>query len=121
MHMSGEQEPPIGLLMREMTDKIFRRGRGGCCLELKGLFALWLRELGYNVLLVPCWVYAGAEGGNAPGRSKFRTVTSVVRVRTALAEDVQRLYLVDVCGWEGADHRGGNEERRRLESARAMG
>jgi N-hydroxyarylamine O-acetyltransferase len=40
-----------------LVDKIVRRGRGGFCYELNGAFAALLRELGFEVSLLPARVY----------------------------------------------------------------
>lgn len=42
----------IVLKLERIYDKIIKRGRGGFCYELNGLFSWLLRELGYNVSLV---------------------------------------------------------------------
>ena len=42
----------IVLKPERMYDKIVKRGRGGFCYELNGLFSRLLKELGYNVSLV---------------------------------------------------------------------
>eukprot|EP00977_Amphora_coffeiformis_P028862 scaffold37586_cov298-Amphora_coffeaeformis.AAC.2 len=59
-----------------LIQKLLLQRRGGCCLELNGLLALLLERLGYDsVRLVPCFVAAGRERGNA-GVTKFRTTAS---------------------------------------------
>jgi N-hydroxyarylamine O-acetyltransferase len=52
---------PIRLEPDALFDKIVRRRRGGFCYEVNGLFALLLRQLGYDVTIVTAqWP---AEGG----------------------------------------------------------
>lgn len=94
LHMIGEQDPPIVLDRRDLQKKILERRRGGCCLELNGLFSFLLIDLGYPVVrLVPCFVAAGPERGHT-GKTKFRTVPShfVILVWT---QDGDR-FMVDV-------------------------
>lgn len=43
---------PISLRLDDLHDKIVRRGRGGFCYELNGIFAGLLRELGFGVTLL---------------------------------------------------------------------
>src|SRR5512132_3659500 len=43
---------PIRLEPDALFDKIVRRRRGGFCYEVNGLFALLLRELGYDVTML---------------------------------------------------------------------
>src|SRR4029079_10924309 len=50
---------PIVLDQAALFDKIVRRRRGGFCYELNGLFALLLRELGFEVTLLAAGVARG--------------------------------------------------------------
>src|SRR5215207_11196611 len=56
---------PIVLDQDALFDKIVTRRRGGFCYELNGLFALLLRELGFEVTLLAAGV-ARADGGFGP-------------------------------------------------------
>src|SRR6266540_1131840 len=56
---------PILLDQEALFDKIVTRRRGGFCYELNGLFALLLRELGFDVTLLSAGV-AHADGGFGP-------------------------------------------------------
>src|SRR5215211_1320238 len=56
---------PILLDQDALFDKIVRRRRGGFCYELNGLFALLLRELGFDVTLLAAGV-ARADGTFGP-------------------------------------------------------
>lgn len=81
-----ESMPPIVLEKALLVDKLLRHHRGGCCLELNGLFSFLLQDLGYSpVLLVPCWVYAGRERGHGSKRAKFRTRPSHFVVMVGLS------------------------------------
>ncbi len=52
---------PILLVEEALVDKIVRRGRGGFCYELNGLFAVLLTSLGFDVKLLAASVFG--EGG----------------------------------------------------------
>jgi N-hydroxyarylamine O-acetyltransferase len=67
---------PILLDQDALFDKIITRRRGGFCYELNGLFALLLRELGFEVTLLAAGV-ARADGGFGP---EFDHLTLLVRV-----------------------------------------
>jgi arylamine N-acetyltransferase len=70
-------EPPVVLSPDRLIDKILVRRRGGCCLELNGLFRMLLDALGYpTTTFVPCWVFAGQERGHGSKKAKFRTKQS---------------------------------------------
>src|SRR5215211_6629735 len=56
---------PIVLDQTALFDKIVRRRRGGFCYELNGLFAVLLRELGFEVTLLSAGV-ARANGDFGP-------------------------------------------------------
>lgn len=75
---NGHDEKLIGIPLERylLVDKLLRRNRGGCCLELNGLLSQLLRALGYTVFLAPCWVAAGRERGHASRQVKFRTTQS---------------------------------------------
>lgn len=55
----------IELREESLFEKIVRRGRGGLCHELNGLFAILLRRLGFNVSLLSAGV-AKPDGGFGP-------------------------------------------------------
>src|SRR5215213_6707253 len=69
-----------------LFDKIVTRRRGGFCYELNGLFALLLRELGFEVTLLSAGV-ARAGGGFGP---EFDHLTLLVKVPSA---EAMALYL----------------------------
>jgi arylamine N-acetyltransferase len=72
-----DTEPPVVLSQDILIDKILIRRRGGCCLELNGLFRMLLDALGYpTTTFVPCWVFAGPERGHGSKKAKFRTKQS---------------------------------------------
>src|SRR4051812_2868960 len=56
---------PILLDEQALFDKIVAHRRGGFCYELNGLFALLLRDLGFEVTLLAAGV-ARADGGFGP-------------------------------------------------------
>lgn len=60
-NLSIHANEPIILTDEALFDKVVRRGRGGFCYELNGLFAALLRALGFNVTMLSCRV-ATAEG-----------------------------------------------------------
>lgn len=85
-----KQNDPIRLDYPSMIQKLLIDNRGGCCLELNGLFASFLKALGYTVHLVPCYVHAGKERGHHGNRPKFRiTPTHFILL-------VNLTWLVDV-------------------------
>ena len=53
----------IELRPASFYDKIVRRGRGGFCYELNGLFAWLLEQLGFKVILLSARVYQGDRPG----------------------------------------------------------
>ena len=64
MHTSSSpsKHPTIAMTTEELIEKLLVQRRGGCCLELNGLFAELLENIGFEaVRLVPCWVCAGPE------------------------------------------------------------
>ena len=81
---------PIVLDQEALFDKIVRRRRGGFCYELNGLFALLLRELGFEVTRLSAGV-ARADGGFGP---EFDHLTLLVRA-TALNPQ-SAVWLADV-------------------------
>ena len=66
---------PIKLDQDSLFSKIVTRRRGGFCYELNGLFALLLRELGFEVTLLAAGV-ARADGGCGP---EFDHLTLLVK------------------------------------------
>ena len=59
-----DDDDVIVLEETELIQKVLIERRGGCCLELNGLFAMLLERLRYaSVRLVPCYVAAGKERG----------------------------------------------------------
>ena len=54
---------PITLSLPSLYDKIVRRGRGGFCYELNGLFGWLLEQLGFRVAMLSARVCQGAEPG----------------------------------------------------------
>ena len=94
LHMVGEQEPEFVLTQDEIMHKLFIKKRGGCCLELNGLFSFLLQDLGFSpVTLVPCYVHAGKERGKRNKRATFRAIASHFVI---LVEVASNQYLVDV-------------------------
>jgi N-hydroxyarylamine O-acetyltransferase len=81
---------PIVLDQDALFDKIVRRRRGGFCYELNGLFALLLRDLGFEVTRLSAGV-ARADGGFGP---EFDHLTLLVRA-TALNPQSE-VWLADV-------------------------
>ncbi len=95
-----------------LFDKIVRRRRGGFCYELNGLFALLLRELGFEVTLLSAGV-AHADGGFGP---EFDHLTLLVTTddrpptidhqfptddeqRTTKADMQSTIYNLQSAGW----------------------
>jgi N-hydroxyarylamine O-acetyltransferase len=70
---------PIMLSQDALFDKIVTRRRGGFCYELNGLFALLLRELGFEVTLLAAGV-ARPDGGFGP---EFDHLTLLVKAPSA--------------------------------------
>ena len=97
LHMTGERETPIPLDRPSLVHKILTKHRGGCCLELNGLFSLLLQDLGFPVVqLVPCFVAAGPERGHKSSK-KFRTIASHFILMVGLQrQDTPEYYMVDV-------------------------
>src|SRR5690349_12134838 len=81
---------PIVLDQNALFDKIVARRRGGFCYELNGLFALLLRELGFDVALLAAGV-ARADAGFGP---EFDHLTLLVR--TPADETQSAAWLADV-------------------------
>lgn len=80
----------IKLKLSDLVKKVLIDSRGGCCLELNGIFAYFLTAIGFHVSLVPCYVYAGAERGHNSKRAKFRTTA------THFVLFVNQTFIVDV-------------------------
>lgn len=76
---------PISLNLADLHDKIVRRGRGGFCYELNGLFAELLAELGYPVRLVSAFTLA-ADGSRGAEFDHMRL----------LVEQQEQTWLADV-------------------------
>ena len=94
LHIAGEIEPAIVLSQADIMHKVFHKRRGGCCLELNGLFSFLLQDLKFSaVSLVPCYVYAGKERGHRNKRAKFRAVASHFMILVGVGADQ---YFVDV-------------------------
>jgi N-hydroxyarylamine O-acetyltransferase len=86
---------PILLDQKALFDKIVTRRRGGFCYELNGLFALLLRDLGFDVTLLAAGV-ARAAGGFGP---EFDHLTLLVKAPSAEppARNLQSdMWLADV-------------------------
>jgi len=81
---------PIVLDQEALFDKIVRRRRGGFCYELNGLFALLLRELGFEVTRLSAGV-ARADGGFGP---EFDHLTLLVSA--AALNPQSAVWLADV-------------------------
>lgn len=87
-----EEYKPIKLSKQDLIDKLLINHHGGCCLELNGLFNMFLQEIGYtSVVMVPCFVYAGKERGHRNKRAKFRTSAS----HFVLLVTIEPQYLED--------------------------
>jgi N-hydroxyarylamine O-acetyltransferase len=80
MHL-GE---PIVLTEDALVDKVVRRGRGGFCYELNGVFAALLGALGFDVTLLAASV-VGDDGTLSPAFDHL-----------ALLVELDERYLVDV-------------------------
>jgi arylamine N-acetyltransferase len=88
---TGDTEPPVVLCPDRLIGKILLRRRGGCCLELNGLFRMLLDALGYpTTSFVPCWVYAGRERGHGSKKAKFRTKQSHFVILVSILHPNQR-------------------------------
>jgi N-hydroxyarylamine O-acetyltransferase len=74
----------IRLDEESLSTKIVRRRRGGFCYELNGLFALLLRELGYEVDLLSARVFRQGKSGQDFDHMALRVTTGT------------RCYLVDI-------------------------
>jgi len=62
-NLSIHLNEPVSLDFDELADKLLRRGRGGFCYELNGLFAELLVRLGYRVTLLAAMVWSGDQLG----------------------------------------------------------
>lgn len=69
----------------QLFDKIVTRRRGGFCLELNGLFAALLRELGFNVTLLASSVGNGERTTSGP---EFDHLALLVRLEESWLADV---------------------------------
>jgi N-hydroxyarylamine O-acetyltransferase len=79
------QGEPIHLAAPALFDKIVRRGRGGFCYELNGLFAELLTALNFRITRVSAQVHQSATGSYGPPFDHL-----------ALLVQLDELYLVDV-------------------------
>jgi N-hydroxyarylamine O-acetyltransferase len=88
---------PIVLEEDALFDKIVTRQRGGFCYELNGLFALLLRDLGFEVTLLAAGV-ARADGGFGP---EFDHLTLLVRapVESTEANLQSTIYNLQSVAW----------------------
>lgn len=75
---------PVVLTEDALVDKVVRRGRGGMCYELNGVFAALLTALGFDVQLLAASVF-GADGTLTPAFDHL-----------ALRVELDERYLVDV-------------------------
>jgi len=62
-NLSVHLPEPVELTEDALFDKVVRRRRGGFCYELNGLFAMLLRELGFEVSLLSARVNGGGRLG----------------------------------------------------------
>jgi N-hydroxyarylamine O-acetyltransferase len=62
---------PLSLAVPDLFEKIARRGRGGFCYELNGLFAALLRELSFGVTLLSAFSLA-EDGTRGPDFDHLR-------------------------------------------------
>src|SRR5215211_4001225 len=92
---------PIVLDQTALFDKIVGRRRGGFCYELNGLFAVLLRELGFQVTLLSAGV-ARASGDFGPEYDHLTLLVdcslSVVgsQLQPAVDDGPRTIWLVDV-------------------------
>ena len=84
----GGHGGPVTLNLDDIADKILDRQRGGFCMELNGLFATLLDQLGCQTVLVPAIVYGDEQVG-------FNRPSSHVTIIARLPND-QGTYFVDV-------------------------
>jgi len=81
---------PISLHLDDIADKMIRRRRGGYCYELNGLFAGFLRELGFDVTLFSAFAF-DEDGTRGPDFDHLRL----------LVDTFDGLFLAD-CGNGGS-------------------
>lgn len=83
---------PVELSLETIEKKILDRRRGGFCLELNGLFASLLEQLGAQVVIVPAVVYVDRSIGFD------RPATHIILIVTLPNRDDEesRTYFVDV-------------------------
>jgi N-hydroxyarylamine O-acetyltransferase len=81
---------PISLHLDDIADKMIRRRRGGYCYELNGLFAEFLRELGFDVTLFSAFTL-DEDGTRGPDFDHLRL----------LVDTFDGLFLAD-CGNGGS-------------------
>ena len=95
---------PIVLDQTALFDKIVARRRGGFCYELNGLFAVLLRELGFEVTLLSAGV-ARASGGFGP---EYDHLTLLVDCPLSVVH-CKRAYPISLMA---TDHRLRTNDRR---------
>lgn len=83
---------PVLLVEEALVDKVVRRGRGGFCYELNGLFAALLDALGFDVTLLAASVFRD-DGTLSPAFDHL-----------ALLVELDDRYLVDVGFGAHADY-----------------
>jgi arylamine N-acetyltransferase len=81
--------------LNQVATKILDRHRGGFCLEVNGLLAELLTQLGYIVCRVPAYVYVNNEG--------FRDLQSHIILIVTCPND-QTLWMMDVGFGEPSIH-----------------
>lgn len=74
---------PITLSLQAFYDKVVRRGRGGFCYELNGLFGWLLEQLGFSVTLLSARVCNGSQPG-----PEFDHMVLLVDLKEPLIADV---------------------------------
>jgi N-hydroxyarylamine O-acetyltransferase len=84
---------PIVLDEELLFDKVVRHRRGGFCFELNGLFAAFLRAVGFQVTLL------GAQFPLPPGQSGPELDHLVLHVQS---EDTAKPVLVDIAAGRGS-------------------
>jgi len=86
---------PILLDQKSLFDKIVTRRRGGFCYELNGLFALLLRDLGFDVTLLGAGV-ARADGSFGPDFDHLTLLVNGPSAEPAALDLQSEVWLADV-------------------------
>src|SRR5215213_3064404 len=86
---------PIVLEQQALFDKIVTRRRGGFCYELNGLFALLLRDLGFEVTLLAAGV-ARADGSFGPDFDHLTLLVNAPSAEPAALNLQSEVWLADV-------------------------